>query len=189
MPLNDATLQALARFPEQLEAFYDAIPQDFKAWAPDSWDGIPSETFTALEQICHVRDIEIDGYQDRLRRILSETGPFLPSLDGYALAKERLYATADSAAAIAAIHGARAETIEMIADLDDAQLGRVATFEGYGPVTTASLIYYLCSHDQQHLSGLQWLLGKIAIVEAGPSPNDVRLGKLAGCLPTIPSPI
>jgi hypothetical protein len=22
-------------------------------------------------------------------------------------------------------------------------------------------VHYLCSHDQQHLSGLQWLLGKI----------------------------
>jgi hypothetical protein len=23
------------------------------------------------------------------------------------------------------------------------------------------LMHYLCSHDQQHLAGLQWLLGKI----------------------------
>jgi hypothetical protein len=23
-----------------------------------------------------------------------------------------------------------------------------------------SLIHYLCSHDQQHLAGLHWLLGK-----------------------------
>jgi hypothetical protein len=22
-------------------------------------------------------------------------------------------------------------------------------------------VHYLCSHDQQHLAGLQWLLGKI----------------------------
>ena len=25
-----------------------------------------------------------------------------------------------------------------------------------------SLAHYLCSHDQQHLAGLQWLLGKLA---------------------------
>ena len=29
------------------------------------------------------------------------------------------------------------------------------------PVTLRGLAHYLCSHDQQHLSGLQWLLGKI----------------------------
>jgi hypothetical protein len=23
------------------------------------------------------------------------------------------------------------------------------------------LVHFLCSHDQQHLAGLQWLLGKI----------------------------
>jgi hypothetical protein len=34
-------------------------------------------------------------------------------------------------------------------------------FEGYGPVTLRALVHYLCSHDQQHLAGLQWLLGKI----------------------------
>jgi hypothetical protein len=38
---------------------------------------------------------------------------------------------------------------------------RTAVFEDYGPVTMRSLVHYLCSHDQQHLAGLQWLLGKI----------------------------
>jgi hypothetical protein len=27
-------------------------------------------------------------------------------------------------------------------------------------------VHYLCSHDQQHLSGLQWLLGKIDVARA-----------------------
>ncbi len=30
-----------------------------------------------------------------------------------------------------------------------------------GPTTLRGLVHYLCSHDQQHLAGLQWLLGKI----------------------------
>jgi hypothetical protein len=38
---------------------------------------------------------------------------------------------------------------------------RTAVFEGYGPLSLRSLVHYLCSHDQQHLAGLQWLLGKI----------------------------
>jgi hypothetical protein len=41
------------------------------------------------------------------------------------------------------------------------QFDRTAFFEGYGPLTLRSLVHYLCSHDQQHLAGLQWLLGKI----------------------------
>jgi hypothetical protein len=27
-------------------------------------------------------------------------------------------------------------------------------------------VHYLCSHDQQHLAGLQWLLGKIEAARA-----------------------
>ncbi len=80
--MNPATLKALAQFPQQLEGFYDAIPHEYKLWAPASWEGIPSERLTALEQICHVRDIEIEGYQVRFRRAHLEENPFLPSIDG-----------------------------------------------------------------------------------------------------------
>jgi hypothetical protein len=62
---------------------------------------------------------------------------------------------------LAAFREARAKTVEMLAKLGDEQLARTARFEGYGTVTLRSLVHYLCSHDQQHLAGLQWLLGKI----------------------------
>jgi hypothetical protein len=57
---------------------------------------------------------------------------------------------------------ARAQTVALISGLSPGQLARTAVFEGYGQVTVRSLVHYLCSHDQQHLAGLQWLLGKIA---------------------------
>lgn len=159
--MNQATLYALAAFPDQLEAFYAAIPQRRANWAPSSWEGIPSEAFTAIEQICHVRDIEIDGYQDRIARTLTESNPNLLALDGPKLAKERAYAKANPVEVLTAFRAARRRTIECVAGLDAAQLERRALFEGYGLVTVRGLIHYLCSHDQQHLAGLQWLLGKM----------------------------
>jgi hypothetical protein len=33
---------------------------------------VPSEPLTAIEQVCHVRDIEIDGYHRRFHRALDE---------------------------------------------------------------------------------------------------------------------
>ena len=71
------TLDALALFPRQLEAHYLAIPAGFEHWAPPAWDGIPSEPFTAIEQVCHVRDVEIDGYHVRFQRTLHESDPLL----------------------------------------------------------------------------------------------------------------
>lgn len=159
--MDPATLRALAAFPNQLEAFYAAIPIQYAHWTPPSWEGIPSELLTPTGQICHVRDIEIDGYQARIERALAESNPFLGSIDTYRLAAEREYDKADAAAALADFRAARSRTIERIAQLDSAQLERRADFEGYGAVTVRGLIHYLCSHDQQHLAGLQWLLGKI----------------------------
>jgi hypothetical protein len=161
MPIPQATLRALAQFPQALITHYESIPHDDRLWAPESWEGIPSESFTALEQMCHIRDIEIDGYQVRLRRTLTEDDPFLPSIDGYELAKVRHYAGARWTEVYEDFRIARAETVEMIGNMSDLDLRRSATFEGYGKVTTRALIHYLCSHDQQHIAGLQWLLGKI----------------------------
>ena len=159
--VNRTTLHALATFPQQLAAHYDAIPAEFKHWRPASWAGIPSEHYTAHEQICHVRDIEVDGYQVRFRRTLAEMHPFLPGVNGDALAIERSYATSDATAVLDAFRAARAQTLELLAKLTPVQLARTAEFEDYGNVTVRSLVHYLCSHDQQHLAGLQWLLGRI----------------------------
>ena len=159
--MHPITFAALEAFPRELEQHYASFPPEFVHWAPSSWDGVPSEPFTALEQICHLRDIEIEGYQLRFRRTLDENSPLLASIDSEAVAKERNYGAADATQVFAEFRAARANTLSMLRDLDEVRFARPAVFEGYGPVTLRGLVHYLCSHDQQHLSGLQWLLGKI----------------------------
>jgi hypothetical protein len=159
--MHPAIVSALSAFPRQLEELFAVIPRSHIQWTPDSWEGIPSETLTALEQVCHVRDIEIDGYHVRLRRLLEETNPTLVSIDTYELAKQRRYAEADPAEAFRAFAAARAATIELVRGLYAEQLARRGSFAEYGAVTVRSMIHFLCSHDQQHLAGLQWLLGKV----------------------------
>ena len=168
--MNPVTLAALRAFPQQLEEHYAAVPAEFKNWAPPSWEGVPSEPLTAIEQVCHVRDIEVDGYHVRFRRTLNENHPTLASIDTEALAKERAYSKSDAAAALSAFREARQQTIALIGGLAPEQFDRTAVFEGYGPLSLRSLVHYLCSHDQQHLAGLQWLLGKL---EASRVPAQV----------------
>jgi hypothetical protein len=159
--MDPITLAALAGFPNQLEAYYSLVPNEHKNWRPPSWDGVPSEPFTPIEQVCHVKDIEIDGYHVRLRRMLEESNPLLASLDGETLARVRSYSTADTTQVFAQFRNARTETIELVANLTLPQLVRVAEFEGHR-VTLRGLVHNLCSHDQQHLAGMQWLLGRMA---------------------------
>jgi hypothetical protein len=159
--MHPVTFAALEAFPRELEKHYAAFPAQFVHWVPASWDGVPSEHFTAIEQVCHVRDIEIEGYQVRFRRTLDEHSPFLPSIDSVIIAKQRDYGRADVAQVFADFRSAREKTLLLLRGLSSSELERPATFEGYGAVTMRGLVHYLCSHDQQHLAGLQWLLGKI----------------------------
>jgi len=160
--MHTILLSSLRAFPDQLEQLYAAVPPGGADWAPASWEGIPSETFTAIEQICHIRDIEIDGYHVRLRRLLDEDAPCLVSIDSYQVARERRYPDAPVPQILSAFRQARAQTVELLASLTEEQWQRKGSFEGYGPVTVTGLVHYLCSHDQQHIAGLHWLLGQIA---------------------------
>jgi hypothetical protein len=116
--MDKSTLSSLASFPDQLLHFYEAVPAAYKHWSPPSWGGIPSEAFTAIEQLCHVRDIEIDGYQVRFQRALNEVNPPLESLDGYRFAKDRDYASSNAAEVIADFRTARAKTIAISVEPD-----------------------------------------------------------------------
>jgi len=160
--MMEATLQTLAAFPRQLEAHYATVPAGFERWTPPSWDGIPSEHFTPLEQVLHVRDIEIDGYHVRFQRTLREERPLLADIDSYELAAARGYAVdGDVQGALVEFRVARERTVDLLSKLHADDLARPAEFEGLGRVTVRSLIHYLCSHDQLHLAGLQWLLAQI----------------------------
>ena len=158
--MNETTLAALTAFPQQLKDFFEIIPADYRNWKPDSWEGIPSEPFSAIEQICHVRDIEVDGYHERFRRALQETNPTLENVDGETLALERDYAAAEPEEVFAALRAARAKTLETIASLTAEHFDRAAVFDG-APITVRGLVHMLCSHDQQHLAGLQWLMARM----------------------------
>ncbi|HEX6636992.1 MAG TPA: DinB family protein [Steroidobacteraceae bacterium] len=166
--MSPVTLAALESFPTELEKHYAAFPSDFVHWAPPSWQGVPSEPFTAIEQICHVRDIEIEGYHQRFTRTINEEIPRLPSIDSEAVARERNYGAADPARVFADFRAARAVTVALLRGLDERKLARRATFEGYGDVSLRALAHYLCSHDQQHLAGLQWLLGQVDAARTRP---------------------
>jgi hypothetical protein len=164
--MNPTTLEALAIFPDLLEKSFAAVPMHLIHWRPDSWEGIPSERLAVIEQICHIRDIEIDGYHVRFKRTLTEDRPVLPDIDGELLAQERKYSGAVAMEALAGFKAARAATINTISGFTERQLDRVAIFENR-PTTLRGLVYYLCSHDYQHLAGLQWLLGRAEATRPG----------------------
>src|SRR3954465_3471902 len=119
-----STFDALAAFPAQLEIHFAAFPRDYVNWAPSSWQGMPSEPFTAIEQLCHVRDIEIEGYQVRFRRTLDESTPSLASIDSEEVARQRNYGRAAPRVVIAEFREARERTLTLLRGVEAAQFTR-----------------------------------------------------------------
>ena len=156
----DPVLASLACFPQELRAHYATIPAAQVRFRPERWDGIPSEHFDPLGQLWHLRDIEIDGYHVRFRRALEEDAPLLADIDSYALADAR-GPRGPAEVALAEFEAARVQTVAMLKALTPEQLARPAMFDGFGPITVRGLMHLLCSHDHQHLSGLQWLACRI----------------------------
>jgi len=123
----------------------------------------PSQTeFSVVENICHLRDIEAEGYQKRIRRILTEDMPFLPDLDGSRLALERRYNEQELEAALEAFTVARDENMRTIQSLSAEQLTRGGTFEQIGPLTLQRLLLMMQEHDRAHLLELKDVRRRLA---------------------------
>ena len=162
MNLSPLVLADLEHAPDEFARLLAAVPAGAWDFTPASWAECPGEHFSARGNLCHLRDIEVEGYQRRFARTRAEQEPDLPSLDGYALAEERRYAATAPHEALAAFRTARAATLAMIRGFGTAELTRPAHFNGYGRTNLAGLVYYLSSHDRQHVACFHWLLGKMA---------------------------
>jgi hypothetical protein len=112
------------------------------------------EEFSALENVCHLRDIEIEGYEVRINRILDQENPSLPDVDGSRLAIERDYNSQNLAKALQDFESARKRNTERLSSLNPEQFDRNGTMEGVGPVTIRKLIEMMREHDEDHLQEL-----------------------------------
>jgi hypothetical protein len=115
------------------------------------------EEFSALENICHLRDLELQGYAPRIRRMLDETNPVLPDFDGARVAAESSYNNEAPAEALEAFGKARQENMEKLRGLTAKQPGREGTLEGVGRITLKQLAEKMLEHDEGHLEDLRVL--------------------------------
>ena len=162
MNLSPLVLADLEQAPREFARLLTALPSGAWDFKPADWTECPGERFSVRENLCHLRDIEVEGYQRRFARTRAEQDPELPSVDGYTLAEQRRYGETEPHAALAAFRAARAESLALIRGFSEAELARPARFNEYGPTNLAGLVYYLSSHDRQHVACFHWLMGKMA---------------------------
>ena len=111
----------------------------------------PEGDFSALENVCHLRDLEVEGYAVRINRILNEQEPFLPDFDGGRIAAERGYNRQDIQKALEAFALARKQNVQRLRDLAAEGLTREGILEGVGRVSLKGLVLMMREHDESHL--------------------------------------
>ncbi len=164
LPENDSVsddafarlLADLAAMPTRFAEIVASIPP--ARWQIRAKDG----NFSLQEHACHLRDIETEAYRARLERMLAETTPTLPDVDGGRLARERDYHRRDLARAQAVFAAVRADMVQRLAGLSADQRRRTGVMEGVGEITIEGLVAKMLEHDAEHLSDLAQLCRELA---------------------------
>lgn len=158
--MNRNELEELARFleetPAKIERLAEGLDETEARWKPNA------DEFSVVENVCHLRDIEVDGYAARIQKILREDEPFLPDLNGARLAVERRYNEQELAAALEAFQSARRGNVLAVRELSSQQLERRGVFENTGAITLSGLLELMREHDMAHLDELKGLRARLA---------------------------
>lgn len=109
------------------------------------------DQWTALEVLGHVADMA-ELFAERVRRIVSEDRPHLPSVDQDKIAAERRNNERDPMEFDRRIRAAHAELVRLLQD--PAHRSRLGVHEEQGEVDAGHLAAYQARHAHEHVSDL-----------------------------------
>lgn len=155
-----ALVLSLEETPRQVHQLVESLGEGERRWKPG-----PDE-FSATESVCHLRDIEEEGYSVRIRRLLEESEPSLSDLDGARLARERDYNNQNMLDALNRFTDARSGNVAAVRDLSPDRLNHGGIFEGFGPVTIGQLLCMMRDHDEGHIKELKNLRALLLEIDA-----------------------
>lgn len=132
-----------------------------------------ADNFSLLEQVCHLRDIEVEGYTRRLHLMLAEDRPTLHDLDGTTLARVRDYNAQAFLPALGAFQAARHTNLLRLERMREADLQRRGYLEKVGDITVGKLLEMWVAHDREHLQEIEALLESLREPMTGqPKPSQ-----------------
>lgn len=122
------------------------------------WAYRPSETDWSLTEIaCHLRDVEREVHQSRIRALLLEDGAFLPGIDADQWATPRNYRGQVGRAALSGFLVARDETIALLSPLSPKVWARQGQHSFFGPTSLQELVFLAVQHDRIHARQIEAL--------------------------------
>jgi transcriptional regulator with XRE-family HTH domain len=153
--MPDRTNAALAAMPAKLKAMLETMPEGQWRTAPKAG------SFSLVEHLCHLRDIDGDGYRVRIERVLSEDRPVLPDIDGTQLAIERDYQAQDARAALDVFTATRWAIVGRLGKLEPEERRRIGLMAGTTEIDVDGLVSAMLAHDSEHLDELDALRAEL----------------------------
>jgi len=153
-------LETLAATPAALKAALRGVPRKLLLYtpAPGKW--------SILEILCHMRDMEREGYLERYTRILAENEPRLPDLNGDALAIERDYRGQKAGDVLRDWTRLRRESLRLLKKSKPEQWRRAGIHETAGRLTIDDLVVrHAVGNDTAHLAQIGAIKRRAALLE------------------------
>ena len=116
------------------------------------------DAFSLIENVCHLRDVDREGYAVRVARMAEEVLPELADVDGGALAKARNYQSQELERALQQFARERRHALETVRAAARQDLARRATWGAFGVLTLAEVLQHWVAHDDGHRIELRALV-------------------------------
>jgi hypothetical protein len=143
----------LRSFPNELDDLVAGMSDDELRWRP-----IPNK-WSIGEILAHLRDVEREVFQPRLRRTLHEDNPVFELFDQNQAAADRNYAEQSGRAALDELKALRAETAADLRRVPVEMWSRVATHPERGALTVEEQVTrQIKNHDLSHLVQIKDIL-------------------------------
>lgn len=152
-PPIETLLTQLAQFAEDIGS---ALTRGDVNWTKTASGG----GWSLTEVACHLRDVEREVHQIRIKAILGERDAFLPGVVADAWAEKRRYREQSGPKALHSFLSARLETLQLLADIDEGMWKRRGEHAFFGSTSLQELVYLIVQHDAAHWEQAVSLLGE-----------------------------
>jgi len=141
----------------------DWVAERLERHAEAVWRNRPGPgRWSALEVLCHLRDVDREIFGPRLELLLSEACPTLPDVTARGWDEARDYQGQPAAPALAAWRAARRSLVARLAPLSRADWERTGFHPLRGHYSVATLVRAWADHDLSHRRQMAEALGEFA---------------------------
>ena len=147
-------VEDLAAFPATLKDAVAAAGSQVRVRASDGG-------FALVEHLCHLADLESEGYGARIERLLSDERPVWDDFDGAAIATARNYLEQDPDAAYQRFVSARHANLARLQAATADDWNKKGTHRGIGDVSLHDVAEMMVEHDRSHAAEIAALVKEL----------------------------